>query len=346
MIQGQLEEMFAGAGYRFLPGRREEIKIYYRYYRQNFYAVIVVDQTSGYCMTREQKLYMEEWVMGSLYHPQGILTDFPDGFPVYQVETLTLLLGGAEETTRALCAECSNTWAFRPEDGRVLIYENQPGEFYGLRRMLESLQIKKTAKRRGLPYVTIGMIVLNVLVFLAMEVLGNTDDVRFVAACGGMYPPFVREEHQWWRLFTAGFLHFGLVHLFNNMLLLYAIGERVERFVGSIRMAVIYMTALFGGNLCSYAMMLLTGEYAVSAGASGAVYGIIGGFLWLLLLHKGHLEGISMRRMVFSLVFMVYVGFSSTGIDNWAHIGGLISGFLMTAVLYHGNAAWCGNRHK
>lgn len=333
MVQRQIEEMFMSAGYRFLQGRREEIKIYYRYYQEGFYAVIAVDQTKGYGMTPEQKLYMEEWVMSNFYHPQTILPDFPDGFPVYRVEVLTLLIGGAEEQVRALCAACPNTWAYQPKEKRVIIYENQPGEFYGLRRMLEGMV--RVKERFVLPYVTIGMIVLNVLVFLVMEFLGSTYDASFVAKYGGMYPTLVSRKHQWWRLLTAGFIHFGASHLINNMVILYAIGERLERSVGTIRMLVIYMVSLLGGSLCSYGMMLLTGDYAVSAGASGAVYGIIGGFLWILILHRGHLEGISARRMVLSIILMIYFGFSSGGIDNWAHIGGLISGFLVTAILYH-----------
>ena len=186
MTQRQIEEMFVGAGYRFLQGRRDEIRIYYRYYQEGFHAVIVVDQTHGYSMTPEQKLYMEEWVMSNFYHPQGILSDFPEGFPVYRVEVLTLLIGGAEGHIRALCAACRNTWAYRPEEGRVLIYENQPGEFYGLRRMLEEMRSTHTGKGFTIPYVTIGIIALNVLVFFVMELFGNTYDSEFVAKYGGM----------------------------------------------------------------------------------------------------------------------------------------------------------------
>lgn len=335
MIQRQIEEMFKGAGYRCLQGRREEIKIYYRYYREGFYTVIAVDQTHGYGMTPEQKLYTEEWVMSNFYHPQGILSDFPEGFPVYRVEVLTLLIGGTEEQTRALCAASRNIWAYRPKERRVIIYENQPGEFYDLRRMLEMPEPVRIGKRFAIPCATVGMIVCNVLVFLVMEVCGNTYDAEFVVKCGGMYPTLVSEGHQWWRLLTAGFIHFGISHLLNNMVILYAIGERLERSVGFVRMLVIYMASLLGGSLCSYAMMLLTGDYAAAAGASGAVYGIIGGFLWLLILNRGHLEGISARRLLLSIVLMIYFGFSSSGIDNWAHIGGLVSGFLITAILCH-----------
>lgn len=336
-MQKQIEEMFLQNGYRFLQGRRDEIGFYYRYYQEGFHVVVAVDQMHGFVMTPEQQLYMEEWAMSNFYHPQGILPDFPDGFPVYHVDVLTLLLGGEEEQVRRLCAACHQTWAYQPKERRVIIYENQPGEFYGLRGMLENMENLSAGNRRRLtlPYVTIAMIVINVLVFLIMELFGSTYDAAFVAKYGGMYPTLVSEEHQWWRLLTAGFIHFGVSHLLNNMVVLYAIGERLERVAGSFRMFVIYLVSLLGGSICSYAMMLRSGDYAVSAGASGAVYGVIGGFLWLVILHRGHLEGITVKRLLVSIALMVYFGFSTGGVDNWAHIGGLLSGFLITAILYH-----------
>lgn len=334
-MQRQTDEMFRSAGYRFLQGRREEIGIYYRYMKEGFHAVIAVDQTRGYCMTLEQQQYMEEWVMGHFYHPQEILSDFPQGFPVYHVEVLTLLIGGEEEALRALCASGHNIWGYQPQTGRVIIYENQPGEFYGIRAMLEEIQSVPPKKSKNLPYVTIGLIACNIIVFLAMECFGSTLDAEYVAIYGGMYPTLVRDAHQWWRLLTAGFIHFGASHLLNNMVVLYAFGERVECTVGHIRMLVIYMVSLLGGSICSCAMMLATGDYAVSAGASGAVFGLIGGFLWLVILHKGQLEGISVKRLISSIALMVYFGFTSAGTDNWAHIGGLLCGFVTTIILYH-----------
>lgn len=334
MVHREMEAAFNHAGYRFLQGRREEIGIYYRYYQEGFQVVLAIDQTRGYEMTAEQQQYMVEWTMGSFYHPQSILTDFPEGFPVYHVEVLTLLVGGSEEQVRGLCSICRNTWAYHPLEQKVLIYENQPSEFYGLRQMLERMEAYPVKKQRQLSYVTIGVIAVNVLVYILMEIFGSTRDTSLIFKYGGLYPTLISEEHQWWRLFTAGFIHFGAEHLMNNMVILYGIGERLERAVGHVRMLIIYMTALLGGTCCSCAMMLLTGDYALSAGASGAVYGVIGGFLWILLIHKGCWEDITAKRMIVSIFLMVYYGFSSSGIDNWAHLGGLISGFVITAVLY------------
>ena len=336
MADRQLEQMFWDAGYRMLQGQRKEIRVYYKYYREGFYTVITVDQTHGYAMTAQEKYQTEQWVMNQFYHPTQVLGDFPEGFPVYQVEALILLLGGEAEQIRILCSVCRNIWGYFPQNGRVMIYENQPGEFYGLRTLLEAEACRcRQSAHFVIPYVTASIIAVNILIFLLIEMLGSTYDSGLMLRFGAMYPPLVAEYHQWWRLFTAGFLHFGTAHLINNMLILYGIGERVEHIVGRFRMFAIYFISLLGGSLCSYAVMLLTGQYAISAGASGAVYGVIGGFLWLLLFNRGRLEGITAKRLMFSIALMIYFGFSSEGVDNWAHIGGLLSGFLAAAILWH-----------
>lgn len=335
MMQRKIDEALKRVGYRYLPGRSEEIGVYYRYYQEGFHVVIAVDQTKGFLMRPEQQQYMDEWAMSNFYRPQGILPDFPQGFPVYRVEVLTLLIGGVEEQIRAMCTTCQNTWAYRPELQRVFIYENQPGDFYGLQAVLEQLYVPSVQKKKSIPYVTYVMIALNVIVYLAMELFGSTYDITFVVQYGAMHPLLVREQHQWWRLLTAGFIHFGVEHLINNMLVLYGIGERLERAVGNIKMLIIYLASLLGGTITSYIVMSLSGDYAVSAGASGAVFGIIGGFLWVLLLNKGKWEGITAKRLGMSIVLMVYFGFTTSGVDNSAHIGGLITGFVTTAILYH-----------
>lgn len=348
-----LAGVFAREGYRFCQGNPKEVGIYYKYYREGFHVVLSVELSGGYQMTPEQQRIMEERVMSSFYHPQGILSDFPEGFPVYHVEVLTLLVGGGE-VGRQLCTQCRNTWQYEPKTGRVLIFENQPGDFFGLRQALENeidqncekhvekgikeplKNMIRSMKSGGeLPYVTLALVVINVLVYLVMELVGDTTDGFFVAKYGGMYPTALTDRHEWWRLLTAGFIHFGAAHLINNMVILYCMGSRLERVVGHLRFTVIYLMSLLGGSLLSLAMMLFTQDYAVSAGASGAIFGVVGGFLWVVILHRGRLERITTRGLLFMIALTVYYGFSSAGIDNWGHIGGVLTGFLTTVILYH-----------
>ena len=377
MENAAVANVLRGEGYRYCHTNLAEAGIYYKYYQEGFHIVMAVDLSGGNRFSVQQYRSMEEHAMDLFYHPQGRLGDFPDGFPVYHVEMLTLLIGGDSEVERKLCAECRNVWVYQPQSGRLLIYENQPGDFFGLRGALEQgagtggagemsrqgagaggwaetswqgtgaayASAQNTAKNRlGIlwkniraEYVTIALVVVNVITYLVLEWLGDTTNGFFMAEHGAMYPDFIQINHEWWRIITAGFLHFGAVHLVNNMVILYCMGSRLERVTGHLKYFLIYLVSLIGAGLLSYGMMLRTGDYAVSAGASGAIFGVIGGFLWIVILHRGRFEQITTRGIMMMIVLTIYYGFSSAGIDNWGHIGGLLAGFSATVILYHRN---------
>ena len=377
MENAAVANVLRGEGYRYCQTNLAEAGIYYKYYQVGFHIVMALDLSGGNRFSVQQYRSMEEHAMDLFYHPQGRLGDFPDGFPVYHVEMLTLLIGGDSGVERKVCAECRNVWVYQPQSGRLLIYENQPGDFFGLRGALEQgagtggagemarqgtgaggwaetswqgtgtayASAQNTAKNRlGIlwkniraEYVTIALVVVNVITYLVLEWLGDTTNGFFMAEHGAMYPDFIRINHEWWRIITAGFLHFGAVHLVNNMVILYCMGSRLERVTGHLKFFLIYLVSLIGAGLLSYGMMLRTGDYAVSAGASGAIFGVIGGFLWIVILHRGRFEQITTWGIMMMIVLTIYYGFSSAGIDNWGHIGGLLAGFAATVILYHRN---------
>ena len=133
MENAAVANVLRGEGYRYCHTNLAEAGIYYKYYQEGFHIVMAVDLSGGNRFSVQQYRSMEEHAMDLFYHPQGRLGDFPDGFPVYHVEMLTLLIGGDSEVERKLCAECRNVWVYQPQSGRLLIYENQPGDFFGLR---------------------------------------------------------------------------------------------------------------------------------------------------------------------------------------------------------------------
>ena len=126
MENAAVANVLRGEGYRYCHTNLAEAGIYYKYYQEGFHIVMAVDLSGGNRFSVQQYRSMEEHAMDLFYHPQGRLGDFPDGFPVYHVEMLTLLIGGDSEVERKLCAECRNVWVYQPQSGRLLIYENQP----------------------------------------------------------------------------------------------------------------------------------------------------------------------------------------------------------------------------
>ena len=180
---------------------------------------------------------------------------------------------------------------------------------------------------------TIGIAVANIIVFLLLSFGGRMEDGMYMLEHGAMYVPFVVEYKEYYRVFTCMFLHFGFSHLMNNMLTLVVIGWNVEMFVGKIRFLVIYFLSGLGGNLLSMAVDIWKQDYSVSAGASGAIFGLTGAMLCLAILNHGRAGNITKQGMIVMIFISLYTGFTSGGVDNFAHIGGLLTGCLVTTLL-------------
>ena len=183
--------------------------------------------------------------------------------------------------------------------------------------------------------VTAGLILLNILVFLAVEFTGSSQNTMHMLDCGAAYTPMIVQGGEYYRLFTCMFLHFGIEHLLNNMLVLFVLGSRLERVIGKIKFLLIYLLGGVMGNVISLYLELHAQNFAVSAGASGAVFAVMGAMIYIVIRNKGRLGDLSMRQILIMAAFSLYFGFASTGVDNTAHVAGMVSGFLLAVLLYY-----------
>jgi rhomboid protease GluP len=163
---------------------------------------------------------------------------------------------------------------------------------------------------------------------------GSTEDTQFMVSHGAMYAPLVIERGEYYRLITSTFMHFGINHIMNNMLILFILGDNLERALGHIKYLFFYLICGVGANVASMIINLSGYRNVVSAGASGAIFGVIGGLLYAVAVNRGQLEDLSTRQLVVVILCSLYFGLTSTGVDNAAHIGGLIIGIIMGVVLY------------
>lgn len=190
---------------------------------------------------------------------------------------------------------------------------------------------------------------VNVIVFFVLTFGGMTEDAGYMLSHGAMYVPYITERGEWYRLFTSMFLHFGFQHLMNNMVIFVLLGWNLEVEIGKIKYLIIYFASGLCGNILSMAGDMRTGEYVVSAGASGAIFGVIGALLYVALRNRGRIGNVSGRGILFMVIISLYYGFTSGGVDNLAHIGGLVSGFLLGVLLYWKrkgkNSRSAGNRY-
>ena len=183
--------------------------------------------------------------------------------------------------------------------------------------------------------ITTALILINVIVFIVVEATGGSENAAHMLECGAIYAPLVLEQGEWSRIFASMFLHFGLPHLVTNMLVLFVLGQRLEPIAGKVRFLIIYILGGLGGNLISLYFDIRTSDFTVSAGASGAVFAVMGGLIYVLLRHKGRVADLTVKQMAVMAGFSLYFGFASGGVDNAAHLGGLICGFIAATIFYH-----------
>ena len=187
---------------------------------------------------------------------------------------------------------------------------------------------------KRLPWVTIVLLALNVLTFIVMHfILGDTEDAGFMLEHGALYAPAVLQGKEYWRLITSVFMHFGIRHLFNNMITLGVVGPFLERETGRVRYSVIYLVSGILANVATVYFYSWQQINAVSAGASGAIFGIVGGLIGRIVRNRGRVQGLGMPQMLLMAGLSLYHGFTTAGVNNLAHLSGLVFGFLIALIL-------------
>ncbi len=193
-------------------------------------------------------------------------------------------------------------------------------------------------KGTNIPIITILLIAANVLVFLYMEAAGDTESTMFLYSKGAMYVPAVLEGGEWYRVFAHMFIHSGIEHIFNNMLMLGVLGYQMEKEYGRVRFTITYFICGIGATVVSAIPEILNSDYSVSVGASGAIMGLFGAIL-VMIAKNGRAMGrvSSVPRLIVLFVIMIF-GNMGTGIDWMAHLGGALVGVVMALILYHPKA--------
>lgn len=174
---------------------------------------------------------------------------------------------------------------------------------------------------------------MNVLGFAAVELTGSSMDTEHMLDWGASWLPYI-QEGQVYRLITSMFLHFDLNHLGNNMLLLLFLGDTLESQVGKGRYLLIYLGGGLLGNVCSCFYEWHAVDFYVSAGASGGVFAVMGALIAILLRERGRIGDLTLRRLGLISLLSIYHGFTASGVDNYAHLGGFLGGFLLGAFMY------------
>lgn len=271
------------------------------------------------------------------------------------VNILTIIVTSKVYEAKKFVIVNDSCWIFDTQMQRLLIFENQPDEFDGLRTEIEDIAgnpsvvrdegvvtsgvaQRQTIRQRELyeefTLVNTIMVLINVIVFFVMSYLGQTEDVDFMLSHGAMFAPSIIYDKEYYRFFTCMFQHFGFMHLVGNMVVLMFLGDNVERAVGKLKYVIIYVGSGLVGSLGSFLYAVLYNHSIVSAGASGAIFGLIGSLLWMVIKNKGRLENMTTLRICVLIAYALYNGFISENVDMAAHLFGLLGGFLIAILLY------------
>lgn len=336
----QLEHFFIEQGFFKIPSNLPEFTFFFR--EENAYVNVlhVIDYKQGLYISQDQ-----------YEHLKKTIRDFFVEKGVKEVHILSLLISTDTEKAKLLCKEDAFCWLIDPQHNRLIIHENQIADFYGMKNLLEDFlfgistslgeeQILSTNTElnnknhwkqdwKNWPWVNLLLVLVNVILFIICTFTGN-----LLYNIGAFSVLNLIQDGEWYRIITSMFLHWDVEHLISNMLVLYYIGNAVEKQMGHIPYAVTYFLSGISGAVLSMGYELLTHDFASSAGASGAVFGIEGALLMLVLLHRGKWADMTAGRVVFTIAFSLYCGFTSSFVNNAAHVGGVLMGFLVTGIFW------------
>ena len=281
-----------------------------------------------------KKLYKKPLDVISIYVTKFAPVDNYDfiGLPVtYQKTTLHSFIIDSQSIPNALQAlekKLNIELSIELNEEEAVFQERLPGlQEKTLAESFKKVEEEQKVFVSGKPFLTYVFMIIQVVVFLLMELKGGSTNSATLIEFGAKSSPYILQG-EWWRFFTPMVIHIGFVHLLMNTISLYLIGSEVERIYGNTRFLIIYLFAGFSGTLASFMM-----TPNLAAGASGAIFGCFGALLYFGSVYpKLFFRTMGSSVIVLIIINLVY-GFAVPGIDNAGHIGGLIGGFLAAGIV-------------
>lgn len=254
-----------------------------------------------------------------------------------RIRILNLLLtpnGMFDDDINAIIDRMDNVWLFSEDYGKLYIFENQPADFDGLQSVLEkeiyeekdhfTIRLKKM-----FGVITPILVLINVLVYIAYVYTKDSYGFSYLEEKLTDNLQYVLVEKQYYRIVTSIFFHFSLTHLLSNMVVLIALGARVENLIGKVGYICAYLFCGIIASVCSIVSCYMGNFYDYAGGASGAICGLMGILIVFAFFGKGKISDISLKDLIFLSVITILNGYVSEGIDNAAHVGGLIAGLFV-----------------
>ncbi len=334
MLYNKINNYFTSRHFQSIPTDRDNVRMFVTYEKSYLYLINIVNLESKETLDIKRyeeykavtKLQFAEYTADKTILLTIVLTDSPDKLYSYIDFEPNVL----EEFVDVI-------WMIDKENRALIIPQNQLAQVINLEKELAALIKEEYVEKRiklkvkhQVPYYTYGLVALNIMLWTAMELSGGSYNTEVLLRFGAMYTPYIIEQGEFFRLFTAVFLHAGFSHLFMNCFGIILFGGRVERLLSIPKFLMIYMGSALIGSAASLAAQLIFEKNSISVGASGAVYGMIGSIIVLSRLSGREIQGLSDYSMAIFFVIGMAASVAMPGIDVFAHLGGFIGGIIVT----------------
>ena len=260
-----------------------------------------------------------------------------------QVNTLFLILTDKPYDFKTFSEGEFVYWVGDIYSERLLSFIENDTAFDSIRQSVESalstpdkksFSIKNRSLRSFLskPLITVILLLLNILIFLYMDIFASLEEKALLLLNYANISTVTFEQNEFYRLITCTFLHADISHLLGNMLSLFVVGIQLESVIGHIKLTALYLISGLGASICSLLYYNKIEVISIAIGASGAVFGLIGAYITLILLGRIDRRDVSISRIFFAVAIMLYSGIQQGSIDNAAHFGGIIIGSIIAYI--------------
>ena len=231
-------------------------------------------------------------------------------------------------------------WIIHDNLEQLIIPDKQVKDVIGIQKSINKTlkaddngyRINKIQENNEKPYLTYILIVINILVFINMEISGGTTNNYNLVKFGAIDAFSFFKKGEYYRMITSMFIHIGFTHLFFNCCSLYILGIRLEKYMKKWQYLILYIMSGIIGGLTSITIDMLNNRVIISAGASGAIYGILGAILIYSYIYKTQIGELSYYIIILMLIIGIAIGCMNTSISNNAHIGGFVGGSLIAYI--------------
>lgn len=338
-IYNQICHLFEQYNYQVFPTDSEQVKMYGTFSGGCLYLINVIQLDEGYTYSKELFAYYKDITSRQFGHVNAskiiLLNLLITKKPMEIYESINYMPDFDQDLIDI-------QWLIHQEESKLIIPKEQVKKVLGLERDLkrllevgeESITGPKTIyKDHKTPYITYSLMVINICFWILLEISGGSRNHEALIRYGAILSQTFFTGQEYYKLLTSMFLHIGLMHLLYNLFGLYIFGSRIELYMKPWKFLVIYIGAGLTGGMLSVAVDYLMGHATIAAGASGAIYGVMGALLVYTKIYRRHFEGLNTYIILLMIVVGFGMGIMTPGVGNLAHLGGLMGGALISLLL-------------